>query len=246
MREKLTNVSTILESVEDARSSDDIKQAILVTAPHAADKINPRDDPCTRSVALSLCSSIVRSLINVPCDKFVASRARTTYEDQNRLAGLVKANDLYPKLQKYLQKKNNNLGDVLHVDIHSFQPESKKLPKGWGRGINILYLLGDKKQQGFAQRMADCLNTSLRGRLPKATVVEHPKLPLKLDDKDSNAMIEWSRHYGALGVLVELPVEIKSGVWELACSQDELVSAITHALKMELSNPPAREGGGTP
>jgi hypothetical protein len=144
---------------------------------------------------------------------------------------------LYPKLQKYLHTKGNSLGDVLHVDIHSFQPEYGHLPNKWGKGINILYLLGDKEQRGFAKRMAASINMTLAHTIPyfpRAVVVEHPKLPTTLAHDDSNAMLEWSRHYGGLGILLELPTRRVGNQWELTCPETKLYDAIVGALCTEL------------
>ena len=229
----MREVIKILDRIEHDRSHDGPKREILVTAPHASNKQNPIDDPCTHRIAQGL-NAYIPTCLNVNCATFIASRART-HADQNRLAGLLEADDLYPQLKRYLVAKGRSLGDVLHVDVHSFQPNVGKLPKGWGRGINILHLLGDEKQRGFAQRMAASLNMTLDGLIPPATVVEHPKLPRTPADDDGNAMIEWSRHHGGLGVLLELPVQRNGKLWKLLCPEHALLSAMVYALGEELS-----------
>jgi hypothetical protein len=122
--------------------------------------------------------------------------------DQNRIRGLVLGGDMVAELHRY-----GHLGEPwLHIDVHSFSSDAPQLPAGWGRGVNIITLHGDRAQLQTARRMQQIFCAHVPSA-PAAHVVPMDRYPTTDTDGDSNAQTEWSRSRGMMGLLVELPVE---------------------------------------
>lgn len=225
MREQ---VQTILDALRVTRASDTPRSHLLITAPHSSKEHVPLDDPCTEEVA-----SGVAEYLRARCSLFLANVSRKR-GDQNRLLGLLKTQDLLVRLNHFLANRGGDLRDVLHVDVHSYTCTDLDLPKGWGRGFNLICLRGDSSQLRLARRLAHLLTRALP-QLPCAAVVAMPRLPCTLGDDNGNAMIEWSRHYGALSVLIEVPTVKRQGKYMPVCDITLVCQAITGAILSELT-----------
>lgn len=222
-------VQDILCGVRTARGATAAKRHVLLTAPHGACLNFPQDDPCTDTIARNLARSVTQ-VLKIPCACFVATTSRTEY-DQNRLYSLSPLREVALGVCK-LHHDRRTFEDVLHIDIHSYTAGGP-LPPGWGKGINILHLLGDASQRDMADRLKAVIDPLLSRHLAPATVVEHPRLPTHGHDQDSNAMIELARHFGATSVIIEVPTtwHRAENVYKLACPEQDLVHSLTMAIR---------------
>lgn len=227
------------------RASRRRKRCVVLTAPHAADRHNPIDDPCTGAVTRRL-ETAVPAALGVPCRAFVATTSRV-YGDQNRLHTLLArpaVREVAIDLLAWARGRDDGvlLADALHLDIHSYTATDDDYEPGWTRGaVNLIHLKGDESQRAVAWRLKRSLDASFCGLLPAASVIEHPRLPLGKDRDESNAMIEIGRHLGAASVLVELPtVRIGEGYALYGVSESLVVEALVDGVRRELE---AQRGG---
>lgn len=216
------------------------KRKIVLTAPHAAEVVNPIDDPCTKKIAQRM-ELKCREILKIPCRSFVSTLRRDA-GDQNRLSSFGEVDDVATDFKQYIEAQPQFLSDAIHIDIHSFtatdsENTSHKLPSDWGTGLNILCLKGDKDQYEAAGKMKAIIDSQLKNvypMFPPTTVVEHDKIPKSVNSPDSNAMIEMGRYYGALSLLIEFPVLYKgvdgSSVYDTTTSLDTLVEAVLTSL----------------
>jgi hypothetical protein len=150
-------------------------------------------------------------------------------------------NDVAQKLVEHAESSPQHLRDTLHIDVHSFtvtdnENTSNPLPNGWGYGVNILCLHGDYSQYEMAIRMKLVMDTVLNGVIPETTIIMHDNFPKHTRHDDSNAMIEISRIYGAMSLLVEFPTKLDdSNTYVTTCSEDLLVKALLAALSHEVN-----------
>lgn len=233
-----------VRDMKTARACLGEKNRFLITAPHAANIRNPLDDPCTADIAWMLDTLLRQS--NFPCRTIVANVSRQ-HGDQNRLHTLEHLNDVSALLLEYADERGRDWGDVIHVDVHSYTFTDSDIPPKWGRGVNILHLKGDEIQREFAFRVAKRMDTYLNGVIPPCTVVEHDRLPTHIKDDDSNAMIELSRHLGALSLLIEFPTNLgEDGEWYTRGSTHFLAEGLASSLCLEAKHPLKREVGQLP
>ncbi len=239
-------VQNIVDTFHVTRGSTRPKHRILLTAPHAAAISEPLDDPCTRSIAEQL-EKKVRERLGLQCKTCIASVGRV-HADQNRLWSIPLVNDVASAVIEHAQDSANRLSDTLHVDVHSFTVTdsantSNPLPTGWGTGLNILTLYGDKSQYEMAQRMKLKIDQAFMGvqcyngtPMPQTTVVMHPEYPDSVHNDESNAMIELSRKYGAMSILIEFPTVLNDdSVYQTTCPEHLLVEAVIQALGNEVA-----------
>lgn len=235
-KEEEENIGDLLKGVmkgmKVARACDGKKNRFLVTAPHASDANYPLDDPCTRDIAERI-DTLLRHK-NKECFTAIATTSRSK-GDQNRLHTLSSLNDVSSKLLHFAKERGRDWSDVIHVDIHSFTDTDDDLPPTWGRGVNVIYLKEDKIQGKFAKRMCSRMDKFLNGVLPPCTPVEHDRLPTRIGDDDSNAMIEVSRHLGALSLLIEFPTHTEDNKkWRTRASVQLLAEAVVSSLIKEM------------
>jgi hypothetical protein len=223
-----TLIPEVLQTISTSRGADCEKTSLLVTAPHGSKSDNLIDDPCSGEVARKIQGVCIKEAILCRC--FVSCRSRVE-GDQNRFDGAFLMDDVAQKVVSLSNKNGGHLSKFLHVDVHSFLSSDKELPKGWGKGINILHLKGDEQQRAACEEFKKKIDPILKGVLPLSRVVEHPKLPRSIHSEESNAMIEISRFLGALSFLIELPTHQKGkDKFDLDCDMDFLSKAIVRAL----------------
>ena len=208
----------------------------LLTCPHAAQERETKSflrDPHT----LQVCET-VRDYLSVEgysC-KVVAPSIHRKHHDQNRMKGLILACDCVVQLHKYEGKKRQ----FMHIDIHSFFLGDKfRLPKGWGRGVNIITLHGDKNQNRFAIKLKEHLDSNITD-CENATVVAMDSYPKDWEDDNSNSLTEWSRSLGRMSVLIEVPCKFHGdkichddSCWKPVISSDTISKHLAAFLSRE-------------
>lgn len=181
---------------------------VLVTAPHDAVEKGERNmlrDPWSGEVARRLSSELQKRGKEV--ELIVATKHRRHF-DQNRLKGLRKARDMIVHLDRFLVTRMEGsrgtvgpLSGVVHLDIHTYDVERPM--KGWGCGINCIVNHADPVQRRFAEELCSSLSSPAMPR-PKLVVMD--RRADHEEDDDSNAVMDCTRAFGALSVLLELPV----------------------------------------
>jgi hypothetical protein len=192
-------VEGVLRSKENEGSC--VPDEFLLTCPHAAEEVEVRSflrDPHTVEVCER--TKHYLSMGGHPCTIIAPSVHRKHY-DQNRIKGLIMAGDCVVELHRYGAKDRK----FMHIDVHSFFLGDRfGLPKGWGKGINIITLHGDKEQHRFAVKLKDYIDKNITDG-ENATVVEMDAYPKDWKDENSNSLTEWSRSLGKMSVLIEIP-----------------------------------------
>lgn len=237
------DVAQVLHGMSFTRTGVHPRHSVLLTAPHGANLSNPdHDDPCTSELTHALAHKLTRARIQVHAVVAVKDRRE---QDQNRLAGLIAAGDMWHPLHAYrMRVPTRRLCNVVHLDIHSFDPD--RLPTSerdtalWGKGINLICLHDDKRQLEFAEWMKQQLDRHLAGKEhDAATILPMKRIPKTLADGASNAMCEWARHHGALSLLAEVPVTVKSDCAALAekyaCVFRTILSGLLHTPQTSLA-----------
>lgn len=233
-------IDAVYDALPTARGSAVRKRCVLLTAPHAAGEHDPVDDPCTAAVTRALEPKVISEL-GLRCKALVATISRV-YGDQNRLETLASPliDDVGAALLEWArEEKDGSLNDVLHLDIHSYTATDDDFAPGWRPGaINLIHLRGDASQHAMAHRIARALDGHLHGLLPPTCVVEHPKLPTRRRaHEESNAMIELTRHLGAMAILVEMPTIRQNGTYVLyRVAERTMIAALVEALRAERDN----------
>lgn len=177
-------------------------EEFLFTCPHAAvdkDIKNYLRDPHAFEIVDLLNKKMKRRGINATC---VVPTVHRSQHDQNRLEGLYMASDCVVDLHKFQGRSKN----FMNLDVHSyFLGDQFPLPRGWGRGINIIILNRDIYQRALAESLKTYLDDRITTNGSFATVVEMEAYPLHWKDGNSNAIMEWARSIERMSLLIEIP-----------------------------------------